>query len=108
MNDTPQILRVIEAGRLTVVGFDARRIPDDHRYQLLRDDLVETIEANQCQELAFDLTGVKVVPSQLLGLMAWFSRNGLSVSVLNPSEEIRDTLQFTQLDTIIEVGPADG
>src|SRR5262245_47442794 len=96
------LLQVTHHGPVTVVGFDQRRIPDDERFVQIHGEVMKLVEAGR-RTLAFDFTGVRVMPSELLRLMAWLCRNKVGVSVYNTSDEIRETLAFTQLDTIIDV-----
>src|SRR5205823_2495630 len=60
-------LEVYHPGELTVIGFGGREILDDLNLAECRDDLVELIQDNGCKVLAFDLTGVRLLPSGLLG-----------------------------------------
>lgn len=103
MTISPSMYRVLQAGKRIVIGFTGPRIPDDHRFISFREALLKLIQEHGATDVAFDLAGVKVVPSLMLGLMAWLSRNRVDVSIYHPSDEIRDTLAFTDLDTIIDV-----
>ncbi|MGE3316615.1 MAG: anti-sigma factor antagonist [Planctomycetaceae bacterium] len=107
MTTLPSMYRVLQTGKRVVVGFSGPRIPDDHRFTAFRDNLLKLIQEHSANDVAFDLAGVKVVPSLMLGLMAWLSRNKVDVSVYHPSDEIRDTLAFTELDSIIDVCDTD-
>jgi hypothetical protein len=96
------LIHVTQNGPTTIIGFDIHRVPEDERFTQVQDEVMRLFH-DHCRKLAFDLTGVRVIPSQLLGLMAWLCRNKVEVSVYNASDEIRETLAFTQLDTIIDV-----
>ena len=103
MTISSSMCRVLQSGKRIVIEFTSPRIPDDHRFLAFREALLKLIQEHGATDVAFDLAGVKVVPSLMLGLMAWLSRNKVDVSVYHPSDEIRDTLAFTDLDTIIDV-----
>ena len=58
---------------------------------------------HHCEVLAFDLTGVKLVPSGMLGMLASLGRLGVEVLLFNPSDEIREVLEVTRLDTVLQI-----
>jgi len=60
--------------------------------------------------VAFDLTGVRLIPSGILGLFVSLTRLPditLRVQIFNPSAEIREILRITRLDRMIEVHEVD-
>ena len=96
-------LEVYQAGELTVIGFGGREILDDLNVAECRDELVDLIRQNQCKVLAFDLTRVRLVPSGLLGLLASIRKQGVEVHLYNPSSDIRDVLEITKLDQVLQL-----
>lgn len=96
-------LQVYEAGELTVVGFGRKDVLDHVNVAQCRDELAQIIQDHQCQTLAFDLTGVKLIPSGMLGLLASLHRLGVTVLLCNPSEDIKEILQITHLDQFVDV-----
>jgi anti-anti-sigma regulatory factor len=50
---------------------------------------------------------VKLVPSGMLGMLASLGRLGVEVFVFNPSEEIREVLEITRLDSVLQVRNVD-
>jgi anti-sigma B factor antagonist len=100
-------LNVYYPGKLTVVGF----VSADHLDQIIvsecRAEIAELIKENQCEVLAFDLTNVKLVPSGMLGMLASLGRLGVQVMVFNPSDEIREVLEITRLDSLLQVRKVD-
>ncbi len=101
------ILEVYQAGRLTVVGFGGREILDEVSVANCRHELIELIEQHDCQDLAFDLTGMAILPSGLLGVFGSLRRQGVNIHVYNPSKDVRDVFEITKLDEIIEVHEID-
>ena len=97
------LLEVYEAGPLTVVGFGGREILDEVSVANCRQELLKLVEEHDCRELAFDLTGVKLIPSGLLGVLASFRQQGVGVRLYNPSEDVRDVLSTTKLDSVMQV-----
>lgn len=96
-------LEVYHPGELTVIGFGGREILDDLNLAECRDDLVELIQDNDCKVLAFDLTGVRLIPSGFLGLLASIRRLDVEVQLYNACEDIREVLEITKLDQVLEL-----
>ncbi|HEY0983433.1 MULTISPECIES: STAS domain-containing protein [unclassified Schlesneria] len=96
-------LEVYQAGELTVIGFGGREVLDDMNVAECRDELVELIRSHHCKVLAFDLTRVRLIPSGLLGLLASIRKQGVAVHLYNPSTDIREVLEITKLDDVLEL-----
>ncbi len=96
-------LEVYQAGELTVLGFGGREVIDDINVAECRDELLEIIRANNCSVLAFDLTRVRLIPSGLLGLLASIRKKGIEVHLYNPSADIREVLEITKLDQVLQL-----
>lgn len=97
------ILEVYQTGPTTVVGFGGRDVLSDVNVALCRDELLELIQREQCQVVAFDLTGVRLIPSGLLGLLASLRNHNAEVHLYNPSDDVREVLAITGLDMIIPI-----
>lgn len=102
-----EMLRVYEAGPLTVVGFGSDAIPDQIDLGECREEIVELLELHECKELAFDLTGVRYIPSGMLGLLASLRKLGVQVHLYNPSSDVREVMQITHLDRIFKIHDLD-
>jgi len=98
-----RILEVYKAGKLTVVGFGGEQNLDYVGVPECRDEITQLVEQHKCTVLAFDLTGVKLLPSGMLGLLASLRDLGVEVNVYNPSDDIREVLEITKLDQLIQV-----
>lgn len=105
--ETMSALEIYEAGELTVIGFGGREILDDMNVAECRDELVHLIRENNCKVLAFDLTRVRLVPSGLLGLLASIRKQGVEVHLYNASADIREVLEITKLDQVLELRSVD-
>jgi anti-anti-sigma factor len=106
--ETISALEVYQAGELTVIGFGGREVLDDMNVAECRDELVQLIRDNQCKVMAFDLTRVRLVPSGLLGLLASIRKQGVEVHLYNASSDIREVLEITKLDQVLEMHSVDG
>lgn len=100
-------LQVYEAGPTTVVGFGGQVIVDDISVADSRDEILEVVRENNAKVVAFDLTGVRLIPSGLLGLMASLRHMGLEIRVYNPSPEVREVLAVTMFDRLVEIREVD-
>ena len=96
-------LEIYQAGELTVKGFGGKEVLDDMNVADCRDELVELIREHNCQVLAFDLTRVRLIPSGLLGLLASIRKQGVEVHLYNPSSDIREVLEITKLDQVLQM-----
>jgi anti-anti-sigma regulatory factor len=96
-------LEVYHPGELTVIGFGGREILDDLNLADCRDDLADLIRDNDCKVLAFDLTGVRIVPSGFLGLLASIRRLNVDVHLYNVCDDIREVLEITKLDQVLHL-----
>lgn len=103
MESSEPILEVYQTGTTTVVGFGGRDVLGDVNVAACRDELVELIDREKCDVLAFDLTGVKLIPSGLLGLLASVRQHDVDVHIYNPSSDVRDVLSITGLDQLMPV-----
>ena len=99
----PQILSVYKTGPLTVVGFGGQEVLDQVNIAACRHEIMELVQKHKTETLAFDMTGVKLVPSGLLGLLASLRNHGVKIQIYNPSEDVLEVLQVTHLDQVLEV-----
>jgi anti-sigma B factor antagonist len=107
MADDDQILEIYQTGTMTVVGFGGHEILDQIDIGTCREELIELVKQHSAQTLAFDLTGVKLVPSGMLGLLASLRQLKIEVHLCNPSEDVREVLEVTCLDQILQVYDVD-
>lgn len=103
MPTSQEVLRVYETGPLTVVGFGGREILDQIDLSECKSEIVSLLEQHNCKVLAFDLTGVRFIPSGLLGLLASLRRMDIEVHLYNPSDDVREVLEVTKLDQVFEL-----
>ncbi|MEY3176424.1 MAG: hypothetical protein RLZZ436_4338 [Planctomycetota bacterium] len=104
------ILRVYLAGPVTVLGFGGQDTPQEFNAAQYRAAISDLLRAHSSSIVAFDLTGVRLIPSGILGLFVSLTRLPditLRVQIFNPSAEIREILRITRLDRMIEVHEVD-
>ena len=86
-----------------MVGFNGEEILDQVDIAACRAEILALVEQYHVETLAFDLTGVKLIPSGLLGLLASLRKQNVKVQIYNPSEDVREVLEITKLDQVLEV-----
>jgi len=96
-------LEVYQAGEVTVIGFGGRTVLDQLNLAECYDEILDLIREYNCQSMAFDLTGVRSIPSGLLGLLMSAHRQTGDVHVYNPSKDIREALEVTNLDRVLNL-----
>ena len=103
MSDARSVLEVYKAGPVTVVGFGGRDVLDDTNVAACRDQMLALIDEHKCTHMHVDLTGVRLVPSGLLGLLATIRRKDIEVHLYNPSPDVREVLAVTNLNQLMPV-----
>ena len=96
-------IEVYQAGALTVLGFGGQTVLDHIDLAECRTEIADLVKDHKCRNLAFDLTGVRLMPSGMLGLLASLKQLGVDVHLYNPSEDIREVLELTRLDKLMHV-----
>lgn len=103
VTQTLGLLEVYQAGELTVVGFGGREILEQVSLIEYRDELQALTDEVGCETLAIDLTGVRIVPSGMLGILASLHSKGIQIQLFNAGEEIREVLEITKLDQLFNL-----
>ncbi|HID22754.1 MAG TPA: anti-sigma factor antagonist [Planctomycetaceae bacterium] len=107
MSDDTPALQVYQTGEVTVLGFGGQEILEQVNIADCREQITELVRQTGCKTLAFDLTGVKLIPSGMLGLLASLRDLGVDVQIFNPSDDVREVLEITKLDEVITVRHVD-
>lgn len=100
------LLKVYSVGPVTVLGFAGQDVPSEFNVAHYRAAISDLLKSNKSATVAFDLTGVRLVPSGMLGLLVSLTRIpdlALTVQVFNPSADVREVLAITKLNRMIEI-----
>ncbi|HQZ67181.1 MAG TPA: STAS domain-containing protein [Planctomycetaceae bacterium] len=100
------LLKVYSVGPITVLGFGGKDVPSEFNAAHYRAAITDLLQFNKSSVVAFDLTGVRLVPSGMLGLLVSLTRIPdlpLKVQLFNPSRDVREVLSITKLDRMIEI-----
>jgi anti-anti-sigma factor len=93
-------LEIYQRGPLSVIGFGTRYTLNPFDLAECRDEVFDLIREERCEMLAIDLTGIRVIPSGLLGLLVSVHQQDVKVCLFNPSEDLREVLKITKLDQL--------
>ena len=100
------LLKVYSVGPVTVLGFAGKDVPSEFNVAHYRAAISDLLKINNSSTVAFDLTGVRLVPSGMLGLLVSLTRipnHPLKVQMFNPSADVREVLAITKLNRMIEI-----
>lgn len=97
------VLKVYQTGEFTVVGFGGKDVPDEICVAIYRDQLAKLVEDFRCKALGFDMTGVKLVPSGMLGILTTMRKKVERVVIFNPSADVREVLELSRIAQLFEI-----
>jgi anti-anti-sigma factor len=103
MADQFATLEVLPSGDTTVVSFVGRDILNQVNIAACREQIVKMVESHQTQIVAFDLAGVRFIPSGMLGLLASLRKVVRTIQIWNPSEDVREVLEVTNMHQLFEI-----
>ena len=92
------ILQIYHSGPLCVAGFGGQDVLDTFSVKGIRDELLDLVKT-----LALDLTGVKLIPSGMLGLLSSIRDLGIEIHLYNPSEDFREVLEITRMNQFMQL-----
>lgn len=99
----PNVLKVYQTGEFTVVGFGGKDVPDEVCVAIYRDQLAKLIEDYRCKVLGFDMTGVVLVPSGMLGILTSLRKKVDRLVIYNPSPDVREVLHLSRIEQMFDI-----
>jgi hypothetical protein len=99
----PNVLKVYQTGELTVVGFGGKNVPDEVCIAAYRQQLFDLVDQHCTKVLAFDLSGVHLVPSGMLGVLTSLRQRVERLELYNPSPDVREVLHITRLERLFDI-----
>jgi hypothetical protein len=103
----PSLLRITCHGPSITIGFSRVDIPDEVCIAGYRDQIFHLLNQHpECKSLTFDVTGIKLMPSGMLGLLASLKKRVGDIEVLNPARDVREALRVTRLNTLFKIRDA--
>jgi hypothetical protein len=101
----PNLLTFVRDGSRVIVGFNSTDVPDEVCVAGYREQLLKIVQESGCKVLTFDLTGIRILPSGMLGLLVTLKNRGQAIELLNPSVDIQEVLRVTRLLTLFSIRP---
>ncbi|HEY2252046.1 MAG TPA: hypothetical protein VGH74_13330, partial [Planctomycetaceae bacterium] len=68
MSDEPGLLSLKHSDSRVLIAFNYKDMPDETRVARYRKQLLEFVQRTNCKSLKFDMRGIKIIPSRMLGL----------------------------------------
>lgn len=88
-----------------VARFRSVDFPNEAALEQCRHQLDEYLASHPSEVLVFDLTGVVIIPSTMLGLLLAYRQRGIRIRIVNPSEHVIAVLNVTKLNSKFEIEP---
>jgi anti-sigma B factor antagonist len=98
-----EVLQIGQDGEGVTIGFHNERFIGEKVLPSLKDRLQTVQEELQPKMLRFDLTGVEMITSDVLGLLVALHTKGLGIVLLNPSTYVREVVEVTKLDGLLKM-----
>ena len=100
----PNLLRITRDSSSITIGFNRLDVPDEVCIAGYRQQVFDLLERNpDCKLLTFDVTGIQLLPSGMLGLLASLKKRVGNVEILNPARDVREALRVTRLNTLFTI-----
>jgi anti-sigma B factor antagonist len=100
----PNLLRITRDGASITIGFNRLDVPDEVCIAGYRQQVFDLLDQNpDCKLLTFDVTGIHLLPSGMLGLLASLKKRVPNIEVLNPARDVREALRVTRLNTLFKI-----
>jgi anti-sigma B factor antagonist len=100
----PSLLKITRDGSSITIGFNRLDVPDEVCIAGYRQQVFDVLERNpDCKLLTFDVTGIHLLPSGMLGLLASLKKRVGKVEILNPARDVREALRVTRLNTLFTI-----
>ena len=97
------LLKVRETGDVTIVGFVNQQFLGDEQAKKFAAEVAVIIQQHNPSVLQFDLTGVALITSEMLGHFLALRNDGIDVVLYNPGEDVRQVVRTTRLDTLFNI-----
>lgn len=96
-------IELLEPGDVTVVGFRGDTFLGATHIPLLQESINRIINEHQPKVLQFDLSGVALLTSDMLGFFISIKNRGIDIALYNPSEDVRKVIEVTRLDELFDL-----
>lgn len=101
--DSANQLALAHDGSRVHVAFKSKDVPDETRVAGYRAQLLSFIQRTGCHSLTFDLEGLKLLPSRMLGFFLTLKNEGHDIELVNVAPFIQDIFRVTKLAPIVTI-----
>ncbi len=106
MSKSSDILEIKSNNNEAVARFRSVDFPNEAALEQCRRQLDDFLETHPAEVLVFDLDGVVIIPSTMLGLLLAYRQRGIRIRIVNPSEHVIAVLNVTKLSSKFEIEPS--
>jgi anti-anti-sigma factor len=97
------MLTLTARGTRLLVEFRDKSVPDESQVMDYRQHVLEIARQTGCREMTFDLIGINLVPSRMLGLFVELRKNGYDIELVNVSPFVQDIFRVSKLDSLVTI-----
>jgi len=105
-NSSDDLLSLAHDGSRVQVGFNSNTMPDETRVARYRKQLHDYLQKTNCKALTFDLAGLMILPSRMLGLLISLKTDGNDVELVNMSKNVQDIFRVTKISPMFTISGA--
>ncbi len=104
--DRDDLLNLAHDGARVRVGFNSSEMPDETRVARYRKQLHDYLQKANCKALTFDLAGLMILPSRMLGLFISLKTDGHDVELVNMSQNVQNIFRVTKISPLFTINGA--
>lgn len=101
----PNLLSLEHRGWRVMVGFHCKEMPDESRVSKYRAQLLDFVRQTNCKSLTFDMRGIKIVPSRMLGFFVSLKNEGHDIELVDMEQQVQDIFRVTKLASMFTIRP---
>jgi hypothetical protein len=102
-SNDPNLLSLEHSGWQISIVFNYKDMPDETRVFRYRSQLRDFVRRTNCKSLRFDLTGIKVLPSRMLGFFILLKNEGHDIELVNLAQGVQDIFRITRLGPLFRI-----
>ena len=102
-SDDPNLLSLEHLRGRIRVGFNYKDIPDEIRVGKYRAQLNDFVKCTGCKSLTFDLAGIKILPSRMIGFFVSLKNEGHDIELLDLEPAVQDIFRITKLGPMFTI-----
>jgi len=105
VSNEPGLLSLVHSDSQVLVGFNYKDMPDETRVARYRAQLLEFLQRTNCKSLKFDMRGVKIIPSRMLGFFVSLKNEGHEIELIDLEQGVQDVIRLTRLSSMFTIRP---